>query len=219
MDARSFELAGVVWQSPVTAGTNLVLSGMCFGFYARLCRALDRRTVMWRRFLLALGVATLAGVPKHALKDYAAASGLSAVVLLSCMSVGIATYYAQRATLESGLFGRDPRGLLALVRLQLVAFIPLMLYRRLFSVALLQMGLGLGGVLFVEVAAYLRGHVARAWTLAGIAVAILPGWVYLLRWPSSVWFDHNDLAHVLMAASLVLVYRGARAGSRLVATL
>lgn len=215
MDTGSFEVAGLVLRSPVTAGTNLVLGVTCVGFYMRIRRAQDERTRMWRRFFLALAAATLAGVPKHGLGYYSGSTLLGLVTLLSSVSGGVSTYYAQRATLVSGLFTRQGhRGLLWLVRLQLVAFVVQMIGTQTFQVVVVQSGLGLIGVLAAEVAARRRGHVETWWMVAGMATALLPGLAYIARWPSSPWFNHNDFAHVLLAVSLTLIFFGARIEAR-----
>src|SRR5688572_3119074 len=103
----------------MTVATNVVLAVTCFLCAARLSAARDTRTGMWRNFFMSLGVAASAGVFKHGLAEYASTTWHQAVTLLSNLSAGLGTYYAQRATLETALFGaRSRRVLLTLVRLQ-----------------------------------------------------------------------------------------------------
>ena len=195
----------------MTAATNLVLAATCFVCVARLSVARDVRTRMWRHFLVCLGVAAFAGVFKHGLAEYASTTWHQAVTLISNLSAGAATYYAQRATLETSLFGpRSRRTLLTLVRLQFVVFALQVTLKPVFGVVLMHTGLGLVGVCAAEWTAYRRGMVTSGWQVIGIATALLPGVVYLLRWPSHVWFNHVDAAHVLLAVSCVLILRGAR---------
>jgi len=212
MDPERFELAGIVLRSPMAAITNVILALTCFACAARLSAARDPRTRMWWRFLVSLGVAALAGVVKHGLAEYAASSWHQGATLLSNLSGGTATYYAQRATLETPLFGtRSRRVLLALVRLQLVVFALQVTLKPVFGVVLMHTGLGLVGVCAAEWTAYRRGLVTSGWHLAGVVTALLPGVVYLARWPSHLWFNHVDTAHVLLAASCVLIHAGAKA--------
>lgn len=193
------------------AATNVLLAATCFVCVARLSAARDVRTRMWRLFLVSLGVAALAGVVKHGLAEYASSTWHQAVTLLSNLGAGAATYYAQRATLETSLFGaRSRRVLLTLVRLQFAVFALQVTLRPVFGVVLMHTGLGLAGVCAAEWAAYRRGLVRSGWQMAGIAAALLPGMVYILRWPSYLWFNHVDAAHVLLAASCVLILRGAQ---------
>lgn len=195
----------------MTAATNVVLAATCFFCVARLSAARDVRTRMWRHFLVSLGVAALAGVVKHGLAEYAASTWHQAVTLLSNISAGAATYYAQRATLETSLFGtRSRRVLLTLVRLQLAVFAVQVILRPVFGVVMMHTGLGLAGVCAAEWTAYRRGLVRSGWQMAGMATALLPGVVYILRWPSHLWFNHLDAAHVLLAVSCVLILRGAQ---------
>lgn len=195
----------------MTAATNFVLAATCFACVARLSTARDVRTRMWRHFLVSLGVAALAVVVKHGLAEYGASSWHQAVTLLSNLSAGASTYYAQRATLETPLFGaRSRHVLLTLVRLQLAVFALQVTLKPVFGVVLVHTGLGLAGVCAAEWTAYRRGLVTTGWHLAGIATALLPGVVYIFRWPSHLWFNHVDTAHVLLAASCVLILRGSQ---------
>ena len=212
MDPERFEVAGIVLRSPMAAATNVVLAAVCFASVARLRTARDVRTRMWRLFLVSLGMAALAGVVKHGLAEYAASSWHQAVTLLSNLSAGATVYYAQRATLETLLFGaRSRQLLLTLVRLQLAVFALQAVLKPGFGVVMLHTGLGLAGVCAAEWAAYRRGLVTSGWHLAGVAMALLPGVVYLLRWPSYPWFNHVDTAHVLLAGSCVLILKGSQA--------
>jgi hypothetical protein len=212
MDPERFELAGLVLRSPMAAATNIVLAGTCFACVARLSTARDARTRMWQRFFVCLGVAALAGVVKHGLAEYAASTWHQTVTLLSNLSAGAATYYAQRATLETPLFGeRSRQVLLTLVRLQLALFALQVGLKPGFGAVLLHSGLGLVGVCAAEWAAYRRGLVTTRWHLGGIATALLPGVVYILRWPSYPWLNHVDTAHLLLVASCVLLLRGSQA--------
>jgi hypothetical protein len=212
MDPERFELAGIVLRSPMAAVTNVILAVTCFACAVRLSTARDARTRMWLRFLVSLGVAALAGAVKHGLAEYAASSWHQASTHLSNLSGGAATYYAQRATLETPLFGtRSRRVLLGLVRLQLLVFALQVTLKPVFGVVLMHTGLGLLGVCAAEWTAYRRGLVTNGWHLAGMLTALLPGVVYLARWPSHLWFNHVDTAHMLLAASCVLIHRGAMA--------
>ncbi len=168
---------------------------------------------MWRWFFLTLGVAAMAGVAKHGLSAYASSPWFQWVLLVCNLSAGASTYYAQRVTLESGLFGANGRRrLLALVRLQMLAFALQVLSRPTFGVVMIQTVFGLSGVLIAEWAAFNRGLVKRAWTVAGLTITIVSGVVYLLHWPAWPFFNHIDLAHVVLLASSGLLYLGARAG-------
>src|SRR5687768_4258425 len=211
MDPERFELAGIVVRSPMAAATNFVLAVTCFACVARLSTARDVRSRMWRLFLVSLGLAALGGMVKHGLAEYAASTWHQAITLFCSLSAGASTYYAQRATLETSLFGTRSRNvLLTLVRLQLAVFALQVALKPGFGVVILHTGLGLAGVCAAEWTAYRRGLVTRGWHLAGIATAFLPGVVYLLRWPSYAWFNHVDAAHVLLAICSVLIVRGSQ---------
>jgi hypothetical protein len=145
------------------------------------------------------------------LAEYASTAWHQAITLLCHLSAGLATYYAQRATLETRLFRpRSRRVLLTLVRMQFLFFALQVFLEPAFAVVVMHTGLGLAGVCAAEWTAYRRGLVTSGWQLIGIATALLPGVVYILRWPSHAWFDHVDAAHLMLALSCVLILRGIR---------
>lgn len=67
---------------------------------------------------------------------------------------------------------------------------------------------GLVPVMVAERLAFRRGHSGAGWVFWGLAFFLLPALVHLLEVEIHPWFDHHDLAHVLMMVGLFLIYRG-----------
>jgi hypothetical protein len=215
------EIDGLAIHSPVTAFTNLLLAWQCGHYYRTVRTGSMDRAGCWSLFFLAMAITTLAGVPKHGF-GYAMSSDLySAVLWISCLGSGVAVYFAQHATLVSGR-GRSgpwwapgPRGAIdwvgALPALQGAAYLgtaTLMGPEMLLTAA--NTALGLSPVIVVEAVRLRRGTSgAGAWTLAGLSVSLFTGVVYVGNISMGVWFNHIDLAHVLMGVSFWLMVRGA----------
>ncbi len=51
-------------------------------------------------------------------------------------------------------------------------------------------------------------HEGSKWIVIGIFAAFLPILVHSLKLCPGEWFNHKDLAHVLMIASLIIIYKG-----------
>jgi len=64
-------------------------------------------------------------------------------------------------------------------------------------------------VMGVEALRLRRGASSGPWTLAGLGVSLFTGVVYVGHISMGVWFNHIDLAHVLMGISFWLMVRGA----------
>lgn len=210
MDPIRLEVGALVLTSPMTAGTNLLLTLQCAWSFAGLRRGGSARSRLWGRFFLFLAGATLAGVPKHGLATYEDTAAYALLLFAGNLSTGVSTFFAQQAAIEPLRSACPARCVAPLVRVKALAFTLLLLRFRHFLVVLADTALGLGLALSFELAGWRSGRAGSGWLSAGIALAFLPGVAYLLRVPKHPWFGHNDLAHVLMMLSLALMYRGAR---------
>jgi hypothetical protein len=174
-------------------------------------RARDGRAGSWSGFFFFTGIATLLGAAKHGIPHYLAPVPLDLTVLASGFGSGIGVFYAEVATLQAH-FGPGPlrrwlrRGALA----QLAVFALVLALNRSFIVVTVNTALGLVPVMVAEYLAFRRGNRRAGWVAGGLAFSSVTALVYLLKLSVHPWFDHNDLAHVMMMASLLLIYRGVR---------
>jgi hypothetical protein len=206
--ATSIEIAGLTVQAPVTAFTNLLLSVQCATYCRRLWTGQRDRGGNWALFFLAMAVATLAGVPKHGLKQSLPGDVYLVILWISSLGSAASVYFAQRATLVS-----CTSSVSALFRvvcaLQACVFVGA-------SVALgpemwlivVNTAVGLIPVIFAECCWIRAGSRQSAWIVAGLCLSMLTGVVYMVRLSVGVWLNHIDIAHVLMGVSFFLMARG-----------
>jgi hypothetical protein len=210
VDPVRFEVGALVLTSPMTAGTNLLLTAQCAWSFARLRRGGTARSRLWGRFFLFLAGATLAGAPKHGLATYDGTSAYAALLLAVNLSTGLSTFFAQRAALEPLASDSCPaRCVVPLVRAKLALFVLLLVHVRHFLLVLADTAAGLALALSLELGGWRSGRAGSGWIAAGLALGFLPAVFYVLRVPNEPWFGHVDLAHVLMMPSLALIHRGA----------
>ena len=216
------EIGGLAIHSPVTALTNLVLTVQCWIYYRRLRNGSLDGAGYWSLFFLAMAATTLGGVPKHGFKDVMSAELYSTVLWISCLGSGVAVYCAQHATLVShrlartrmwspGLPGRgDWLGVLP--AMQAAAYLgAATLWGPEMLLTAANTALGLSPIMVVEAVRLRRGPSVGGWVLAGLGVSLFTGVVYVGHLSMGVWFNHVDLAHVLMGISFWLMVRGAGA--------
>lgn len=207
------EIGGLEVRSPVTAFTNLLLSVQCAVYWRRLRGTGDRRARYWSHFFLSMAVATLAGVPKHGLEHMLSADLYAWVLWVSSLGSAASVYFAQRATLVSRAGPESGRLPLALCRIEVAAFLAasLALGPEMWLVVV-NTAVGLVPVIVVEARARGRGSVEAGWVVAGLATSLGTGAVYVVGVSLGPWFNHIDIAHVLMGVSFVLIVRGGREG-------
>ena len=215
------QIGGFAVHSPVTAFTNLLLTIQCYVYYRALRSGSMDRSGCWSLFFLAMAATTLGGVPKHGFKHLLSVDVYSAVLWLSCLGSGVAVFCAQHATLVGS--GRSshrwwspgPRGEIdwigSLPTLQAACYLgAATLWGPEMLLTAANTALGLLPVMAVEAARLRRGPSHGAWTLGGLGVSLFTGVVYVGNISLGVWFNHIDLAHVLMGISFWLMVRGAR---------
>jgi hypothetical protein len=157
-----------------------------------------------------MSLATLAGVFKHGARHLLGEDALVAVLALSSLGGGVSTYFAQRATIESCAPPTRRAGYRRLIGAQLAVFAAVnVLLGPELILLILNTAIGLLPVIIHE--ALHRGDVRGAKLVAiGLSLSIFTGVVYLAGLSAGSWFNHIDIAHVVMLLSFALVYRGAR---------
>ncbi len=211
MNTTWIEIGGFVIESPVTAGTNLVLAVQCFLYFRRLRTGLGARRRLWSGFFLMMAIATLAGVFKHGFKHELPETSLFLVLWASNAASGVSTYFAQRATLVAHAPEHAERLLDRLIHAQLFLFLtanvalgPEML------LLVANTALGLLPVIGVEARASYRGYPGAGWIAGGLSLSMLTAAVYVAGLSVGPWLNHIDIAHLLMGVSFWLMVRGGR---------
>jgi hypothetical protein len=206
------QIGDVLVRAPVTAGTNLAVSLQCLVYALGLRESLSRRSRLWAGFFAAMSLATLAGVFKHGFRHEMPEIVFVAVLTISNLAGAGAVYFAQRAAFSEIPGRRLRRGVTLATRAQLAVFglANVALGPRL-SLLIANTAVGLPPVMAAE--ARRRGSVSGGggvWIAGGLAVSALTGVVYLTRVSLGPWFNHNDIAHVCMALSFLVIHRGVR---------
>lgn len=205
------EVSGVTIAAPVTAGTNLLLAVQCALCAHRLRGGGSTRRTWWGGFFAAMALATLAGVPKHAFAHLLTDSVYNAILWTSSIAGGAAVYFAQRATIASRVAPLARRTVERVTEVLAVLFLGVSLAVGPEMMVLVgYTAVGLLPVIVAEAAARLRGDRCGAHVAAGLIVSMLTGLVYGFELTLGRWFNHIDLAHVLMGVSFYLILTGVR---------
>jgi hypothetical protein len=204
-------IGGLAVQSPVTAMTNVLLAVQCALSARSLQHGSTWRARRWSGFFVALGVGTGAGAVTHGF-GYAMSDGWLVVALwVSSLAGGVATWAAQRATLATRVISPMEWR----VRLQHAATLQLVIFlaanavlgpRMILLVANIAIGLPL--VILLEGTSTRRAEPDGRRVAAGLLVSLGAALVYFARVSPGRWFNHIDLAHVVLGVSLALVFRG-----------
>ena len=208
METTWIEIGGLSIRSPVTAGTNLLLSLQCLAYFARRRRASSGRVRGWGAFFALMALATLAGVFKHGARHLMTEDVLILVLGVSNVASAVAVHLAQEATITSHAPQGRRKAIRLLADVQLAAFLAVNLV---FGpeIVFLVVNTAVGLVPVIAVEASRREEVRGGGLVAsGLAVSLLTGLVYGAGLSLGPWLNHVDLAHLLMGMSFFAVHRG-----------
>jgi hypothetical protein len=79
-----------------------------------------------------------------------------------------------------------------------------------YEIAKLHVAVGLVPILIAYALQGLRGERGKTWIAAGILVSALTAVVHTFKLSFSVWFNYNDIAHMLIVSSIILIGNGVR---------
>lgn len=194
----------------LTAASNLAMAAVCALWAWRLPSS-SGRTRWWRWFFAALAWSLIFGVPKHAdLWPRSSAWVTSTVVVSGLLSV-VASGCAQLAVIPLLRCSEAARQRLRWsLPLQWGGVLGALLSGWSFRGVVVFVVPGLLMVCAVEWWAWHRGDAGHRWTSAGLAGGVAPMTAYLIGWPQWSWFNHVDLAHVLVVPCLAAIAHGAR---------
>lgn len=200
------EIFGLVVSHPWTAVTNLALAAECFLMGWIVARRDVPQACLRACFLFALGWGALFGVTKHGFPDMA---GHNAIRFASNLGLGSAVTFAQLAAIRVRVSAPAPaRVLTGLALLQFSVFLGVSVVNQDFVVPGLHLALGMPPILVAASWSALRGCRASRWTAAGLLIALGAGVVYALEVGLNAWFNHLDVAHLLLGCTVALMFVG-----------
>jgi hypothetical protein len=182
---------------PMTVATDYLLAAVTAWLAWKLGRS-SRAQQLWTLAFAALALGALLGGTWH---GFLKANLLWKATLIS---IGFASFAMVAGSAFSALRGGWRVLVLALAGAKLLAYAGWMLRHDGFVYVVLDTGLALVAVLAM--------HLWRrdGWMLAGVALSVAAALAQASGLALHRHFNHNDLYHVIQAAAMFLLYRGAR---------
>jgi hypothetical protein len=203
-----FYLGNFPLYEPMTVITDLVLAIACFLFFKKLIGH-TARTVSsnnWGFFFLFFALSTLLGALSHGLFQlHQGAYYLTFWLLMQTSSI-VSLFFAQQATLYSLLQDSTyavwwRRSFLVQLFLAVLAII---VFKN-FGVVVISNALTFIPILILNLSN--RSNASRFISL-GILISFLTAIVHATKFSLHLFFNHNDIAHLLLTLSLLLVFVG-----------
>jgi hypothetical protein len=214
MNQPSIQLAGIQIAEPVTTLTVLIVSFICFYSFIRLRLIPVQNKVHFflRYYFLSMGIATaIGGIIGHAFLYALPFEFKLAGWITSMFSIML----VERASIEYALpliHNRMGTIFKWINMVELLTFITLTCVRLDFFFVEVHSSYGLLIVvasLNIYVFMKLRTAGSRLFLVA-VGFSALAAIIYMNKWSISVWFNYNDISHILMSVSALFFYFGAR---------
>ena len=207
-----FNVAGIILSEPVTAFGNLILAAVNLYAYFQVKKLPDfpGRT-SWSYFFLCLGSATFLGVFSHLFSHY----DPMWIRLIGWGFSGLTAYFAQVASIEQ-LTEKKTGPLMLFSKIEFVLFLIALYWFQTFGVVLVVTVISLLVVLGVQSYGFLSKVLEGSQLiLLGFVVSALTAVGRLLNLSiHPIWFNHHDVAHLMMVFAALLIFFGVKKASK-----
>lgn len=197
------QVLGLNIYEPATVLTNIALAMFCFAWFIKLKKQSRR---FWPYFFLFISIATILGAVGHGLYEHNDNPALL-----------ISRIFAMNAFIFAGLDmskryeSRTRSFLVAFVSIGVFTFSFLwILFKNDFSVVKLNGIIILLGIVGGTTAYgyFVNKQAKDALILGGVLINALAAVMHSLKISFNVWFNHNDIGHILMIFGLYLIFKG-----------
>jgi hypothetical protein len=210
------EFFGVAIAEPMTMATDYAIAVVCAWFAARLCFSEDNRRYFcrkaWGTGYFFISFALLLGGTNHGFAPYLSSGTMSLVWTIAYYAAGLSMALLVAGTVASSVPARSWRnvfhGLNALGFLVYSTWVTISddSYRWVIIISIVSFG----AIALIQGWTYVtRESKSAKWLIAGVFVSFLSAAVQQSGIDLHVYFNHNDLYHVVQMIGLYLLYRGA----------
>lgn len=198
---------------PMTSITDFMLSAVAFYIFFSINKieSKKRSVINWSKFFLFLGFSTFFGGIAHAISDRQDNLIYDLVWLAMQLSSGISVFYAQSAAFRSEVRNRKTQRILHKISfIQLMLFIPSVIYFFSFKVVALNSSIGLIELVILFLPIGIQNWKHKALICSGVLISFLTVYVNTTKLSIASWFNYNDISHVIMFVSILMICKGVK---------
>jgi hypothetical protein len=198
---------------PMIIVTNSLFFILSLIFYRRLSLFTHPYAGQMAMFMLLLGISSCFGAIGHAVHYQLGERFFKIVLFLMNAFSLLSIYYCFRFSLTYSDPYRDPD---KRVIFAVIAWVAVLLVSSMLNGNFTLIKVHAGIVLFYCLVVHVRSIIRRAneqgsmLIIYGIIISFLSILVHTIELSLDEWFNHKDMAHVLMIISLIVIYKGAR---------
>ena len=196
---------------PMTSITDFMLSAVAFYLFFSFYKieSKKRNVINWSKFFLFLAFSTFFGGMAHAITNRENNLVYDLVWLSMQVCSGISVFYAQSAAFRSEIRNRKTQRILHRISfIQLMLFIPSVIYFFSFKVVAINSSIGLIELVILFLPLGIRKAKHKTFICSGVLISFLTVYVNRTKFSFVSWFNYNDISHVIMFVSIVMICKG-----------
>ncbi|HEV7230861.1 MAG TPA: hypothetical protein VGO45_06010 [Bacteroidia bacterium] len=214
MKKFTIHIGGFALSEPVTAVSDLLLGMLCLFIIISLQKSKRNNpaVTLWQIFFFGMGLSTLTGVIVHGLREYQSETGNHSTWMFMNVISGASVYFAQLATAQSILKDfRFKKLFVIIANAQALAYLLCISFVSGFSfnAVIIQIAAGMIPVMIFHFSASGRNKPGATWIGTGISLSFLSAVARTTKMSLDPdWFNYNDISHIFIAASFIVMFRG-----------
>lgn len=205
-DKLPFHLFGLCLQEPMAFVTNMIIAITCFIIYFKFNPVENDFQKHWKMFYLAFGLSTFLSGFGHVFFNYTGVYGKFPTWILGLLSA----FYAGKAMISLNIL--SPKTYQFSLTVLYIKFILLTIGAVLYqsfvfvmidaTITYLFFCLGLG------IYYWKKGLSSFKYTVFAVLILIPSIFIFTLQYNPHLWFNKEDLSHILMAITVIFFYFG-----------
>lgn len=209
--APAIEIFGITISEVTTTVTDYMITAVAWWLGAKLIRQelpLSRR--LWGAGFLLIGFGAFLGGTSHGFATYLDSTAYAVIWKATVYTVGLSMLAAVAGTIEGSRLTRPWRAPLhGLNAIAFAIYAIWMVTHDDFLWVILHYVPAMIGVALLQAWAWWRHGAASApWIIGGVLITLAGALVQQSRWDLHLYFNHNDLYHLIQIAGLLVLYRG-----------
>lgn len=208
----TIHIASFAIHEPITTLTDFIISGLCIYFYFKLNKFSNKNTstTYWKYFYGFMALGSFIGGCSHGLFEIHTGFGYNLFWLSMQVLNMLAIYNMQLATLTSALLNSNKKLYWknSYIIQVLLSIIAVFIFQN-FLVVVINNAIALIPIMIIHFNAS-KTNKENLWIAYGIAVLFATAGVNLSKLSLHDYFNHLDLAHVLIMINLYLMFIGVR---------
>lgn len=195
---------------PMTVFTDYIIAIIGFTCFFKIPSTGNPVVKNWRLFFLFLALSTLIGAHSHAFFAVHEGIGYKSIWLPMQLINGFAIYFAQQATLLSVLKNsKHYNAWKWSYVIQLVVYYIVLLIVQKYVVTIIDNALGLIPIMILHFTAKEK-ETYYSRIAYGILISFITAIVHGTKFSLHAYFNYNDIAHVFIMISMIVMYTGVR---------